>query len=506
MVLWPFGKKRVSGQFDDNADTPWKNHNPWNYNIEFDIFSPILQLFPHRQRRHTHHHHSQSFLEKMQNLHLWPRHHHHHHHRSRFSINRAIESLQNVRLFGRHHHHGRNRYNRTSTLDVLSRFNPITFLAKKLFGRKRWRKIRHSNLQVDFNPFDPILKWFRRKVLRKIGINTKFNFYISWHPFAWAAKQIKHRWHQFKHSHLYHTVSPWITVARIPLILIALTAVAVGIGAGWHDQSRFMRLSCILCVLLAVFMQFAYNCLSDLWDARLGYKPRSGIGPERICAGGRIDSRSLWNGTISSALLAGITGLLLIDVADDITSAYHLHIPVRLVVVSSGIFCYLAAWLSVSVRKIPLRDLLNILMLGLLPSVLTYIMQNASFRTPIIWCYGLGMGLAAETYFLILELCDKHEDTHRGRRTIATMCSTEVTELIYLILGILATLLAVDWWHFFTLRNRLIGGLLLLYLMLHIGTFRNMIKQGNGYNLNHILFQTIRNIIVYGLVIAVTRY
>ena len=263
-------------------------------------------------------------------------------------------------------------------------------------------------------------------------------------------------------------------------------------------------LPAFLCLLFAVLMQIDANLFNDWWDCRKGVDttvPR--IGPLRVCAAGLISMKSMLRAIIVVTMLSTTVGLAILLWSAQLTADMPFGIPAPSLMLATGICCLIGfAAYSTFFSRWAMGDILVIVFFGLIPVLCTYLLQDISVNTShSVLRHSLGMGLAADTLLMVNNYRDRHGDATVGKHTICTIIGGQASELLYLILGILAVVISTDWTN--TAPTHIYANLLLLpYLSLHIYTYRRMIAIREGAALNRVLGATARNIFILGLCLS----
>lgn len=144
---------------------------------------------------------------------------------------------------------------------------------------------------------------------------------------------------------------------------------------------------------------------------------------------------------------------------------------------------------------------LCVLFFGIVPVVFTYWcivgVENLQLLCDAL-ILGVGMGLATDCLLMVNNYRDVNQDIISGKRTFVVMFGARAGELAYLWLGILAVAAVAA-------VAKLWALLMLLYLLLNVLTYRDLLRL-SGRELNKVLGQTARNILVYGILASVVVY
>lgn len=238
----------------------------------------------------------------------------------------------------------------------------------------------------------------------------------------------------------------------------------------------------VLCVLFALIMQIDANFINDYYDFKKGSDREDRLGPERACAQGWITLPSMLRGIILTTVVACAVGMPLI-----FYGGWWMVLVGVLCVVSCALYTLLLSYHG-------LGDVLVLLFFGIVPVVFTYWcivgLENLYMLTDAI-ILGVGMGLATDCLLMVNNYRDVNQDALSGKRTFVVRFGVRAGELAYLLLGILAVVAV-------TVVTRLWALLMLPYMILHILTYRDLLKL-DGRELNMVLGLTARNILAFGI-------
>ena len=266
----------------------------------------------------------------------------------------------------------------------------------------------------------------------------------------------------------------------------------MGTALALHDAT-VSWLPALGCLLFACAMQVAANFINDLYDFLKGTDRADRLGPERACAQGWITPRAMKRGIGVTLLLAAAAGL-------SVLWCVWSHLPCggwELVVL--GAICMLFAFLYTTLLSYKgWGDLLVLLFFGLVPVCGTYYVQGFTITTNLLMT-GLMCGVSIDTLLVVNNYRDREQDAVSGKRTLIVRYGEPFGRYLYLGLGIACWLIAL----LMTLRGLLSTDQLVWasspYLLLHITTWRKMVRIRQGRKLNAILGETSRNMLLMGL-------
>ena len=279
-------------------------------------------------------------------------------------------------------------------------------------------------------------------------------------------------------------IKAWIFAARPRTLAGAVAPVAVSLAAAWRDIGNpglFAWTPAVLCLIFALLMQIDANFINDYYDCKKGRDDGERLGPERACAQGWITTDSMWRGIVITSVLACLTGLPLI-----FWGGFEL--------IAIGALCLIGAFLyTTHLAQRALGDLLVIVFFGIVPVCVTYYIQVLTCPLHIV-LVGLAVGLATECLLLINNYRDRDDDTRHGKRTLVVLIGERPTEFLYASCGIAAVALVA-------IASLFTFGISPLwpmaYLLPHFATTRRMHIINHGRELNLILAQTARNILIF---------
>ena len=289
-----------------------------------------------------------------------------------------------------------------------------------------------------------------------------------------------------------NSLNAWFLAIRPKTLTGAVIPVMMGTALALHDAT-VSWLPALGCLLFACAMQVAANFINDLYDFLKGTDRADRLGPERACAQGWITPEAMKAGIGVTLLLAAAAGL-------SVLWCVWSHLPCggwELVVL--GALCMLFAFLYTTLLSYKgWGDLLVLLFFGLVPVCGTYYVQCFTITTNLLMT-GLMCGVSIDTLLVVNNYRDREQDAVSGKRTLIVRYGEPFGRYLYLILGIVCWLIAL----LMTLRGLLSTDQLVWasspYLLLHITTWCKMVRIRQGRELNAILGETSRNMLLMGL-------
>ena len=278
----------------------------------------------------------------------------------------------------------------------------------------------------------------------------------------------------------------WVLAMRPKTLSGAMIPVMVASALAWSD-GRFRLFPALICLIFACLMQVAANFINDLFDFLKGSDRPDRLGPERACAQGWISPQAMKWGIGIVLMFACLAGLCLLDFGNPT------------VLIGIGVICVIFAFLYTTLLSYcGLGDVLVLAFFGLVPVVATYYVV-AEQITPAVWLAGIVCGLLIDTLLVLNNYRDRETDRRDGKHTLVSMFGEQFGSFFYLSLGILAWILCYGFW---IGGHRLAFVLPLLYVPIHIATWREMIQISRGKELNQILGKTSRNMLLFALLLV----
>lgn len=280
----------------------------------------------------------------------------------------------------------------------------------------------------------------------------------------------------------------WLLAARPKTLTGASVPVMIALAMAYTDLqgNGFRIIPAVLCALFAFVMQIDANFVNDYFDFISGKDDEQRLGPARACAMGWIDVAKMKVGIVITTVIACIIGLPLV---------VYGGVEMILVGALCVVFCFLYTTLLASRG---LGDLLVLVFFGIVPVCATYYLQTDTC-TWVVFLASLACGLVIDTLLVVNNYRDIDNDRRAGKKTLIVMIGADKGRLLYLWLGIIASLMGVV----FAVYGKYWTPLLpTVYLIMHIATYRRMVKIGSGRQLNLVLADTARNMFVYGLTLS----
>ena len=286
-----------------------------------------------------------------------------------------------------------------------------------------------------------------------------------------------------------------VLAARPKTLTAALIPVMLGSALAFADQ-QFQTKEAVLCLLFAFLMQVAANFINDLFDFRKGSDRSDRLGPRRACTEGWITPHAMTIGICIVLTLACVCGLGILY----FTWGNLPHGGWGLILL--GVLCLLFAFLYTTVLSYKgWGDVLVLVFFGFVPVSGTYYVQTEQVNWDVC-LLSLVSGLVIDTLLMVNNYRDREQDRISGKQTLVVRYGERFGAGMYLGLGLAAVGICVG----LVITGRLTWLEFVwapcVYFYLHTLTWRKMMQIKKGKELNRILGETSRNMLLIGLLLA----
>lgn len=291
-----------------------------------------------------------------------------------------------------------------------------------------------------------------------------------------------------------NSLKAWILAARPKTLTGAAVPVMIGIACAvaMYGWCGIRVVPAVLCMLFALIMQVDANFINDYFDFMKGTDDEQRLGPKRACAQGWITASAMRSGLFVTTLLACIVGLPLV---------YYGGWEMIMVGLACIVFCFLY---TISFSYIGLGDLLVLVFFGIVPVCMTYWLTappTALTSIPFaVVLMSIACGLIIDTLLVVNNYRDIENDRRAGKLTLIVRIGERGGLVLYLMLGLVGTILAIVGvvlldWH----DGQWTQSLLIIYTPFHTWVFNEMRYIRKGAELNRVLGMTARNMFIFGL-------
>lgn len=282
-------------------------------------------------------------------------------------------------------------------------------------------------------------------------------------------------------------VNRWILAARPKTLVAGISPIIIAIGLAIKDGVFNWYLS-LICLLIAMLLQIVSNFANDYFDYKKGSDTPERLGPQRAVAEGWVTPKQMIVASLVVLAVACALGMVLMWLVDWRLLFVGIAVAVSAIAYSGGKY---------PLAYIGLGDVCVLLFYGIVPVVFTYFVQSSTFTTEAFVC-GLAIGLVSTNILVSNNYRDYELDKKAGKKTTIVIFGKKFGEYFYLINGIIAVVLCQYFW----LQGLAAVALLpILYILVHIVTWRQMIQIGEGRALIAILGKTARNVLLFGLLL-----
>lgn len=293
-----------------------------------------------------------------------------------------------------------------------------------------------------------------------------------------------------------NSAKAWFLAARPKTLTGAAVPVMIGISAAVAMYGSSVRVvPAVLCMLFALVMQIDANFVNDYFDFMKGTDDEQRLGPKRACAQGWITAAAMRSGLLYTTILACAVGLPLV---------YFGGWEMILVGFACVVFCFLY---TISFSYIGLGDVLVLVFFGLVPVCMAYWLVAPptplmSIPWPVI-VLSIACGLIIDTLLVVNNYRDIDNDRRAGKRTLIVRIGERGGLILYLLLGMAGTMLAIAGiiylnWH----DGQFMQLLMTSYIPFHIRAFTEMRRIRKGAELNKVLGMTARNMFIFGVFVS----
>lgn len=286
-----------------------------------------------------------------------------------------------------------------------------------------------------------------------------------------------------------NSLRAWVLAARPKTLTGAAVPVMIGLAMAWADTGGVVNwVPAVLCLLFAFVMQVDANFVNDYFDfVRGNDDATTRLGPLRACTQGWVSPRAMKWAIGVTTCLACCIGLPLVGYGGGD-------------MVYVGLLCVLFCFLyTTHLSYVGMGDLLVLVFFGIVPVCVTYYLQTGMGTWQVVVA-SIACGVVVDCLLLVNNYRDRANDRRDGKMTLVVKLGARTAEWLYLACGVVAVVAgAIHLWS----GHWAAAVLPLVYLLLHIQTWRKVCRISKGRALNECLGETARNIFIYGLTLSV---
>lgn len=283
-------------------------------------------------------------------------------------------------------------------------------------------------------------------------------------------------------------IKNWIEAMRLRTLPVSLAGVLAGTACAIMEGG-FRAIPALLCLLFALLAQVASNFGNEYYDYKNGLDRKGREGFRRGVTEGDITPEAMKRATYGTLAIAAVVGLLMLFYGE------WWLVPIGAAI---GIFA-----LAYSAGPYPLShhglgDVAVVAFFGIVPVTLTCYLQtgswdslNSSFPTSI------AIGLLAANVLIVNNYRDMEDDAAVNKHTTVVIFGRRVMGYVYLLSGVVATMVMWPVWKVLTGYSLLIP---IFFLLLHVRTWRR-VTATRGAALNPLLGETAKNLLIFTLLL-----
>ena len=282
----------------------------------------------------------------------------------------------------------------------------------------------------------------------------------------------------------------WIMAARPRTLSLSITPVIVGSALAWAAERQVHWPALTAALVASAFIQMGTNLHNDAADSERGGDGPDRIGPARVTASGLLDGATVNRAACGSFALASFLGLYL---------AWVGGWPILLL----GVLSILAGWAYTGgpfpIAYTPFGELFVIAFFGLGAVGGSYWLSAETLGAAAIEA-GLALGCLAGAVLLVNNHRDFEADARVGRRTLAIVAGTAITNWIYAALMLAPFVLLVPMGA--TLPHGHVWPALLA-LPVAVLLILRFAYEPRGRGFNRILVQTVQTQLLFSLLLSI---
>lgn len=289
-----------------------------------------------------------------------------------------------------------------------------------------------------------------------------------------------------------NSVKAWLLAARPKTLTGAAVPVMIGTALAWvdaqaYDGDVFSWVAAALCFLFAFVMQIDANFINDFFDFANGTdNTETRLGPRRACAQGWVKLDAMKKAIALTTCLACVVGLPLV---------WFGGLEMILIGALCILFCFLY---TTHFSYLGLGDLLVLVFFGIVPVCITYYLQLHTV-TWQVFLASVACGFVIDALLLVNNYRDRDTDREADKNTVVVRLGAKAGRQLYLGVGIGAMILGATFW---MNGHPLAFFLPFIYFILHVFTYLKIKRIDKGKALNLCLGETARNILIYGICVA----
>lgn len=280
----------------------------------------------------------------------------------------------------------------------------------------------------------------------------------------------------------------WFLAVRPKTLPASVTPVLVGTALAW-SEGRARLSAALLCGLFAVLGQVAANLANDYGDGVRGLDGKGRLGPARAVASG-------WVSPGAMRVAVALTVALMLAAGAGLVGICGAWVMAVAAVCAAGALLYTAGPWPLAYHG--WGDAMVLAFFGWVAVGFTCFAQSGAW-TPQVWLAGTAVGLATDAVLTLNNYRDRDADRRDGKHTLIARWGEPFGRALYASVGLLAAACCLALLAF---GGRWAALLPQAYLVPHLITWRRMARIRSGRELNPLLGETARNLLILGLLLC----
>lgn len=285
--------------------------------------------------------------------------------------------------------------------------------------------------------------------------------------------------------------------AAVPVII----AIALAAGDMYRTGNigSFQVIPALLCFLFAEIMQINANYINDYFDFKGGHDSEARQGNDRVATKGWMTMPFMRKVIIGTNIIAAFIGLAILVFMD--STNFALRITNYELLIAVGAVCMLFSLLYTTLfSKKALGDVLVLLFFGIVPVCVTYYVLTGTCNW-YIFAASVACGFEIDSMLVINNFRDHDEDLVTGKHTLSHILGRKRMLQFYLAIGFICA--ALGYVCYSRYGYSMAFNLQIIYLLAHMRIYNTMKAIWQGPELNKQLAANGKNILLYGILIAV---
>lgn len=283
-----------------------------------------------------------------------------------------------------------------------------------------------------------------------------------------------------------NSFAAWMLAVRPKVLTASIMPVIIACALAYNDGA-FQWIPSICCFVFACLAQIASNFANDYYDYVKGTDREDRLGPDKACY--YIAPRRVLIATLGILALAASVGSVLILYGGWEMIIVGILVGICALAYSTGPF---------PLSYLGLGDIFVVLFYGIVPVGFTYYLQAGYWTLPAT-LLGLAIGLVVNNIMVSNNYRDYKEDIISNKKTIIVRFGRGFGRFVYLFSVVGSLLLCQGMWFYGELGAAMLP---LLTLPAFIQAYHGLCTK-EGEALNEVLFQSARNVMIFGLLVTI---